>query len=246
MDGVDMVIKVNHLSKQYDGKTVLNDLGFQIREGDIFGIIGRSGSGKTTLLDCISGLKHFDEGSIVIEGKDIGQLDSKGSRSVRKEIGFVFQNFSLLSRRNVIQNIALPLKCWGYGDQEIQDRSNRLAEMVGLADHKTKRPKELSGGQKQRVAIARALSLDPRYIVCDEFTSALDPATTQSILDLMFKIQRERHVTIILVTHDMEIAKKMCNRVILLENGNIVESGTPEDVFSGNSAAVSRLLGGEQ
>lgn len=121
-----------------------------------------------------------------------------------------------------------------------------MAEMVGLADHKTKRPKELSGGQKQRVAIARALSLDPRYIVCDEFTSALDPATTQSILDLMLKIQRERHVTIILVTHDMEIAKKMCNRVILLENGNIVESGTPEDVFSGNSAAVSRLLGGEQ
>ena len=103
----------------------------------------------------------------------------------------------------------------------------------------------MSGGQKQRVAIARALSMDPRYIVCDEFTSALDPATTQSILDLMLEIQRERHVTIILVTHDMEVAKKMCNRVILLENGNIVESGTPDDVFGGNSAAVSRLLGGE-
>ena len=245
MDGVEIMIKVDHLSKQYDGKTVLNDLNFQIHEGDIFGIIGRSGSGKTTLLDCISGLKDFDEGSIFIDGENIGLLNLKDARAVRKEIGFVFQNFSLLSRRNVIQNIALPLKCWGYDDAEIQERTNRLAEMVGLEDHVTKKPKELSGGQKQRVAIARALSMDPRYIVCDEFTSALDPATTQSILDLMLEIQRERHVTIILVTHDMEVAKKMCNRVILLENGNIVESGTPEDVFSGNSAAVSRLLGGE-
>lgn len=245
MDGVEIMIKVDHLSKQYDGKTVLNDLNFQIHEGDIFGIIGRSGSGKTTLLDCISGLKDFDEGSIFIDGENIGLLNLKDARAVRKEIGFVFQNFSLLSRRNVIQNIALPLKCWGYDDAEIQERTNRLAEMVGLEDHVTKRPKELSGGQKQRVAIARALSMDPRYIVCDEFTSALDPATTQSILDLMLEIQRERHVTIILVTHDMDVAKKMCNRVILLENGNIVESGTPDDVFDGNSAAVSRLLGGE-
>lgn len=245
MDGVEIMIKVDHLSKQYDGKTVLNDLNFQIHEGDIFGIIGRSGSGKTTLLDCISGLKDFDEGSIFIDGENIGLLNLKDARAVRKEIGFVFQNFSLLSRRNVIQNIALPLKCWGYDDAEIQARTNRLAEMVGLEDHVTKRPKELSGGQKQRVAIARALSMDPRYIVCDEFTSALDPATTQSILDLILEIQRERHVTIILVTHDMEVAKKMCNRVILLENGNIVESGTPDDVFGGNSAAVSRLLGGE-
>ena len=245
MDGVEIMIKVDHLSKQYNGKTVLNDLNFQIHEGDIFGIIGRSGSGKTTLLDCISGLKDFDEGSIFIDGENIGLLNLKDARAVRKEIGFVFQNFSLLSRRNVIQNIALPLKCWGYDDAEIQERTNRLAEMVGLEDHVTKRPKELSGGQKQRVAIARALSMDPRYIVCDEFTSALDPATTQSILDLMLEIQRERHVTIILVTHDMEVAKKMCNRVILLENGNIVESGTPDDVFGGNSAAVSRLLGGE-
>lgn len=245
MDGVEIMIKVDHLSKQYDGKTVLHDLNFEIHEGDIFGIIGRSGSGKTTLLDCISGLKDFDEGSIYIDGENIGLLNLKDARAVRKEIGFVFQNFSLLSRRNVIQNIALPLKCWGYDDAEIQERTNRLAEMVGLEDHVTKKPKELSGGQKQRVAIARALSMDPRYIVCDEFTSALDPATTQSILDLMLEIQRERHVTIILVTHDMEVAKKMCNRVILLENGNIVESGTPEDVFSGNSAAVSRLLGGE-
>ncbi len=245
MDGVEIMIKVDHLSKQYDGKTVLNDLNFQIHEGDIFGIIGRSGSGKTTLLDCISGLKDFDEGSIFIDGENIGLLNLKDARAVRKEIGFVFQNFSLLSRRNVIQNIALPLKCWGYDDAEIQERTNRLAEMVGLEDHVTKRPKELSGGQKQRVAISRALSMDPRYIVCDEFTSALDPATTQSILDLMLEIQRERHVTIILVTHDMEVAKKMCNRVILLENGNIVESGTPDDVFGGNSAAVSRLLGGE-
>lgn len=245
MDGVEIMIKVDHLSKQYDGKTVLHDLNFEIHEGDIFGIIGRSGSGKTTLLDCISGLRDFDEGSIFIDGENIGLLNLKDARAVRKEIGFVFQNFSLLSRRNVIQNIALPLKCWGYDDAEIQERTNRLAEMVGLEDHVTKKPKELSGGQKQRVAIARALSMDPRYIVCDEFTSALDPATTQSILDLMLEIQRERHVTIILVTHDMEVAKKMCNRVILLENGNIVESGTPEDVFSGNSAAVSRLLGGE-
>lgn len=245
MDGVEIMIKVDHLSKQYDGKTVLHDLNFEIHEGDIFGIIGRSGSGKTTLLDCISGLKDFDEGSIFIDGENIGLLNLKDARAVRKEIGFVFQNFSLLSRRNVIQNIALPLKCWGYDDAEIQERTNRLAEMVGLEDHVTKKPKELSGGQKQRVAIARALSMDPRYIVCDEFTSALDPATTQSILDLMLEIQRERHVTIILVTHDMEVAKKMCNRVILLENGNIVESGTPEDVFSSNSAAVSRLLGGE-
>lgn len=245
MDGVEIMIKVDHLSKQYGGKTVLHDLNFQIHEGDIFGIIGRSGSGKTTLLDCISGLKDFDEGSIIIDGENIGLLNLKDARAVRKEIGFVFQNFSLLSRRNVIQNIALPLKCWGYDDAEIQERTNRLAEMVGLEDHVTKKPKELSGGQKQRVAIARALSMDPRYIVCDEFTSALDPATTQSILDLMLEIQRERHVTIILVTHDMEVAKKMCNRVILLENGNIVESGTPDDVFGGNSAAVSRLLGGE-
>ena len=245
MDGVEIMIKVDHLSKQYDDKTVLHDLNFQIHEGDIFCIIGRSGSGKTTLLDCISGLKDFDEGSIFIDGENIGLLNNKDARAVRKDIGFVFQNFSLLSRRNVIQNIALPLKCWGYDDAEIQERANRLAEMVGLEDHVTKKPKELSGGQKQRVAIARALSMDPRYIVCDEFTSALDPATTQSILDLMLEIQRERHVTIILVTHDMEVAKKMCNRVILLENGNIVESGTPDDVFGGNSAAVSRLLGGE-
>ncbi|MDY3118518.1 MAG: methionine ABC transporter ATP-binding protein [Peptoniphilus sp.] len=239
------MIEVSHVSTRYGEKKILDDICFQVNEGDVFGIIGKSGSGKTTLLDCISGLKDIEEGSILIDGKDIRARNQKDSRAIRKEIGFVFQHFALLSRRNVLQNIALPLKCWNYDHDEMQKRAHHLADVVGLADHLAKRPRELSGGQKQRVAIARALSLTPRYIVCDEFTSALDPATTQSILDLMLRIRKEQPITILLVTHDMEIAKKMCNRVILLENGGIVESGTPENVFNGKSAAINRLLGGE-
>lgn len=239
------MIEVSHLKKSFGEHTVLDDISFRIEDKDVFGIIGKSGSGKTTLLDCLSGLQPFESGSIRIDGKEIAALDADEARMLRKEIGFVFQHFSLLSRRNVLENIALPMQCWKYDKNTIDTQSRQLAETVGLGEHIHKRPRALSGGQKQRVAIARALSLEPRYIVCDEFTSALDPSTTKSILALMEEIRRQQDVTILLVTHDMALAERMCNRMILLEEGKIVESGEPSAIFAGKSEALRRLTEGE-
>ncbi|MEG0250859.1 MAG: ATP-binding cassette domain-containing protein [Peptostreptococcus sp.] len=239
------MIEICNLKKSINNKNILKDISFTIEEGDVFGIIGKSGSGKTTLLDCISGLKSYDSGSISIDGKEISKLNSSEVRSVRKNIGFIFQDFSLLKRRNVLDNIALPMKCWKLDKGLIKEKTLELATLVDLEDHCYKRPKELSGGQQQRVAIARALSLDPQYIICDEFTSALDPSTTNSILNLLMDIKKNSKLTIIVVTHDMNVAKKICNKVVVLEDGQIVDSGYTTDVFSKDSSAVRRLLGKE-
>lgn len=239
------MIKISNLTKSINNKYILKDVSFTIEKNDVFGIIGKSGSGKTTLLDCISGLKSYDNGSISIDGKEISKLNTDEIRNIRKNIGFIFQDFSLLKRRNVLDNIALPMKCWKKDKHFIKEKSLELASLVGLEEHIYKRPKELSGGQQQRVAISRALSLNPKYIICDEFTSALDPSTTNSILKLIMNIKKNSDLTLIVVTHDMNIAKKICNKVVVLEDGEIVDFGNTDEVFSKNSTAIKRLLGKE-
>lgn len=239
------MIDIRNLKVIIDDKSILNDINIDIDKGDVFGIIGKSGAGKSTLLDCISGLKKYDHGHIIIDGKEISSLDDKEIRIMRRNTGFIFQDFSLLSRKNVLDNIALPLKCWKYSNNEIESKTKDLAKLVGLEEHMYKKPRELSGGQQQRVAIARALALDPEYIICDEFTSALDPSTTNSILNLIMDIKEKKDITILVVTHDMSVAKKICNKVVVLEEGKIVEFGNTEEVFNNNSEAIRRLLGTE-
>lgn len=239
------MIDIRNLKVIIDDKSILNDINIGVDKGDVFGIIGKSGAGKSTLLDCITGLKKYDQGHIIIDGKEISSLDDKEIRLMRRNTGFIFQDFSLLSRRNVLDNIALPLKCWKYSKKDIETKTKELTKIVGLEDHMYKKPRELSGGQQQRVAIARALALDPEYIICDEFTSALDPSTTNSILNLLMDIKEKKDITILVVTHDMRVAKRICNKVVVLEEGKIVEYGTTKEVFEKNSEAIRRLLGTE-
>ena len=183
------MIEIQHLGKSWaDGGEVLKDISLDIADGEMYALVGRSGAGKSTLLRCINGLTDYQSGSMVVDGHEIKDMPYKEIRELRRQIGMVFQQFSLLERETVYNNVALPMKCWGYKSEEIDKKVMSLLELVGLADRKDARPRGLSGGQKQRVAIARALTMDPKILLCDEATSALDPKTTSSILDLLMEI----------------------------------------------------------
>ena len=241
------MIKINNLYKSFNDVEVLKDITLEIKKGEVFGLVGHSGAGKSTLLRCINGLETYDKGSILLnEEQEVKALGNKSLRSFRKNLGMIFQHFSLLERRNVYDNVALPLECWGYNKADIDKRVLELLELVGLSDKKKNKPRELSGGQKQRVAIARALALNPNILLCDEATSALDPNTTKSILALLRDINEKLGITIIMVTHQMEVVKEICQRVAIMEDGQVIAVGKTEDLFLENSKALKTLIGEEE
>ncbi len=245
MRGVFM-IKISNLYKSFEDIDVLKDITFSIEEGSIIGIIGHSGAGKSTLLRCINGLETFEVGTVTVMEKDIKSLNSKEIRDLRKNLGMIFQNFNLLSRKTVFDNVALPLETWKYPKSKINERVNYLLEVVGIADKKDVKPNSLSGGQKQRVAIARALALEPKILLCDEATSALDPKTTKDILGLLKKINETFGITIVMVTHQMEVIKEICDNVVLLEHGESLYCGKVEDLFLKPNGNLKKFLGDEE
>ena len=239
------MIQIENLSKRYGELEVLNTMSLHIQKGSIFGIIGQSGAGKSTLLRCINGLETFDSGRILVDGIQISTGNDRQAREARREIGMVFQNFSLLDRLNVYDNIALPLQFWGQNknSKENHARIMELLDLVGLKDKVNSYPKQLSGGQKQRVAIARALVLNPKILLCDEATSALDPQITKGILALLSKINKELGITIVVVTHQMEVVKEICNKVAFLKNGKMIAAGKPEELFVAPNKDVQEFVG---
>lgn len=233
------MIEVTNLKKSYDNRLeVIKRMSFVIDDNVIFGIIGESGSGKTTLLNCLVGLEKDISGSIMVDGIDISNLKGKSLREFRKNIGMIFQDFCLLSRKNVYQNIALPLEFWGYPKEYVDKRVKELVKMVGLDDKISYRPNQLSGGQKQRVAIARALALQPKYLFCDEATSSLDPKTTNSILQLLKRIKMELGITIVIVTHEMDVVEKYCDKVGILKDGVIESIAYVKEMFLENDGKM--------
>ena len=240
------MIDIKHLSKYFNDQKVLDDISLHVDSGEIFAIVGHSGAGKSTLLRCINGLEGISAGEVIVLGKEVETLNESGLGILRSQIGMIFQNFSLLNQKNVYENIALPMKVWGYSKEAIQKRVDELLKLVGLEAKKFVYPKELSGGQKQRVAIARALTLNPKILLSDEATSALDPNTTKSILELLKEINQNLGVTIIIVTHEMEVVKKMASRALLLENGKVIGLGRIEDLFLRPDEKMMKFLGDDE
>lgn len=245
MWGGNFMISIKNVNKYYGKTQVLKDVSIEIESGEIFGIIGHSGAGKSTLLRCINGLEEYQEGSVLVSNKEVKSLNEKQMRDLRKELGMIFQHFSLLERKTVFDNVALPLECFGYTKAEIKKRVLELLEVVGISEKKNDKPRNLSGGQKQRVAIARALALNPQVLLCDEATSALDPNTTKSILSLLEDINKNLGITIIVVTHQMEVIKQICGRVAIMENGEVLEIGDTEEIFLRNTKGLRKLIGEE-
>jgi D-methionine transport system ATP-binding protein len=242
----DNMIKVCGVSKSFPKVRVLDHVSFTVEKGDIYGVIGHSGAGKSTLLRCFNGLETYDTGTLNIMGKEVKELNSKELREFRKNVGIIFQSFNLISRKNVFENIAFPLEVWGKDKSFIKERVDSLIDLVGLKDKVNSNVRELSGGQKQRVGIARALALSPQILLCDEATSALDPKTTKSILELLRDINKKLNITIIVVTHQMEVVKEICNKFILLEGGQIKSSGITEELFIRPTKEMKTLMGEEE
>jgi D-methionine transport system ATP-binding protein len=240
------MIQVSGVSKSFGNNKVLDNVSLKIEQGEIFGIVGHSGAGKSTLLRCLNGLEGYAAGSIVVMDREVKSLNSKALREFRKEMGMIFQNFNLLNRVNVYENVALPMQLWGVPKEEIKERVYSLLKLVGLEEKINSYPRELSGGQKQRVAIARALSLQPKILLCDEATSALDPKTTKSILQLLREINQKLNITVIIVTHQMEVIKEVCSRVALMEDGQVKALGGVEDLFLEPTHELKDLMGEEE
>ena len=239
------MISVKNVNKFFGEKQVLKEVNIEINEGEIFGIIGHSGAGKSTILRCMNGLEPYQEGSVKVDGKEVKDLNEKEMRELRKDLGMIFQHFSLLERKTVFENVALPLECFGYSKAEKEKRVMELLDLVGLKERRNDKPRNLSGGQKQRVAIARALALNPKVLLCDEATSALDPNTTKSILTLIEDINKKMGITVVVVTHQMEVIKQICGRIAIMENGQVLEVGETEEIFLKNTAGLRKLLGEE-
>lgn len=242
------MIEIKNLKKLWedDGSSVLEGINLTIEDGDIYALVGRSGAGKSTLLRCINGLTSYQEGSLKVDGCEIKDLKDKELREFRRHVGMIFQQFSLLERETVYKNVALPMQCWKYPKDQIDKKVKELLELVGLGDKMNAKPRNLSGGQKQRVAVARALTMDPKILLCDEATSALDPKPTNSILDLLMEINQKLGITVIIVTHQMEVVRKACNKACILENGKIADEGSVKEIFIKQPQSLKRLLGEEQ
>ena len=237
------MININNLNKHYGNTKVLNNISIDIKKGEIFAIVGHSGAGKSTLMRCINGLENYTDGSLLVKNKEIKTLKKDELREFRKSVGMIFQHFSLIQRKTVFENVALPMQLWGYKKDEISKKVNDLLSLVGLKDKLDSYPNELSGGQKQRVAIARALTLDPEILLSDEATSALDPNTTTSILDLLKQINEKLNITIILVTHEMDVVKQIAQKALLLEHGNIIGFDNTEELFLKPDTKMKEFLG---
>ena len=241
------MIQIEHLNKTYvsrQGEThiALTDINLTIDDGCVFGIIGQSGAGKSTLVRCLNLLERPTSGSIIINGRDITSLSEKELREFRSSVSMVFQNFSLLQQRTVLRNVMFPLELRHADKKEAEKRARELLELVGLADKCDKYPSQLSGGQQQRVAIARALVNNPSIMLCDEATSALDSMTTHSILKLLKDINEKMGVTIVLITHSLAVAELICDNVVVIDEGKIVEEGKTEDIFANPQSDVARKL----
>lgn len=229
------MIQISHVRKVYDGANqveALKDINLSVEEGEIYGIIGESGAGKSTLIRCINMLEKPTSGSVKVDGVELTGLNDAALRKERKNIGMIFQHFNLLSSRTVYENVAFPLELQGMNKKEIEERVLPLLELVKLTDRKDNYPSQLSGGQKQRVGIARALANHPKVLLCDEATSALDPQTTKSILSLLKDINKKLKLTILLITHEMNVIKEICDKVAVIEGGCIIEQGNVLDVFT--------------
>ncbi|MBE9834724.1 methionine ABC transporter ATP-binding protein [Campylobacter concisus] len=237
------MIKIENLTKFYGGTQILFDVNLEVAKGEIFAIVGHSGAGKSTLLRCINGLESYQGGSLKVFDQEIKNLDETQQRHLRRDVGMIFQHFALMARKNVFENVATPLKFWGYKSDETEKRVRELLNLVGLENKAKSYPSELSGGQKQRVAIARALALNPKILLSDEATSALDPNTTNQILELLEKINKELDISVIIVTHEMEVVKSIAKRAILLEGGKIIGSGSIEELFLKPDEKMKEFLG---
>lgn len=241
------MIEIKNLSKSFKtaDKTVhaLKNINLSVADGDIYGIIGMSGAGKSTLVRCINMLERPTDGTVEIDGKDIGTLNSKELRKIRRNITMIFQSFNLLMQRTCLKNICFPLELAGISKSEAKKRALELLETVGLPDKADSYPAQLSGGQQQRIAIARALATNPKVLLCDEATSALDPKTTHSILELIRSINKKLGITVIIITHQMSVIEEVCNRVAILDNGEVVEEGDVSKIFANpQSDAAKRLV----
>ncbi|MBF4244016.1 D-methionine ABC transporter, ATP-binding protein [Vibrio anguillarum] len=237
------MIQINQVNKVfYQGNKeihALKEINLHIKQGTIFGVIGSSGAGKSTLIRCVNMLEAPTTGSVVVDGVDLTQLSKSELSQARRNIGMIFQHFNLLSSRTVFDNVALPLELAGIEKNSIEKKVSELLQLVGLTDKRETYPANLSGGQKQRVAIARALASDPKVLLCDEATSALDPATTQSILELLKEINRTLNITILLITHEMDVVKSICHEVAIIGDGELVEKGTVGEIFAHPKTALA-------
>ena len=240
------MIEIKDISKVYSSKegdlVALNKINLKINHGDIYGVIGPSGAGKSTLIRVINLLEIPSSGQVLIDGVDITTLNKKELMEERKEIGMIFQNFNLMNNSTVSQNIAFPLEISHNDRKFIEERLDELLDLVDLKDKKNVYPAKLSGGQKQRVGIARALANKPKILLCDEPTSALDPVTTKSILDLLKDINQKLNITIVLITHQMEVIKTICNKTAVIEKGNIVEEGPTQELLANPSSETLKLF----
>ena len=241
------MIQIQNVSKAYpNGAQALTDVNLTIADGDRFGIIGMSGAGKSTLVRTINLLERPTAGSIVVDGEDITGLSGAALRGYRRRVAMIFQNFGLLAQKTVLDNVCFPFKAaTGKVTAANRERALELLERVGLREKASSYPSQLSGGQQQRVAIARALACDPEVILCDEATSALDPKSTNTILKLLRDINEETGVTLVVITHSMDVVEKICKNVAVLEDGRVVENGTVADVFADPRAEATRVLLGK-
>ena len=236
------MIEINSLGKYFGDHKVLSDISLKVDKGDVFGIVGHSGAGKSTLLRCLNGLESYTEGSVRVGGKEVRDLDEKELKLLRRDMGMIFQNFNLMNRKDVFENILFPLKVWGTPKNEAESRVNELLELVGLTGKRHEKVRNLSGGQKQRVGIARALALNPEILLCDEATSALDPNTTRQILDLLKEINEKLGVTIVVITHEMRVIDRICDSVAVIDSSHIAEVGKVSAVFSNPQSQIARDL----
>ena len=240
------MIELQNVCKTFDTANgqvkAVRDISLKIEKGDIFGIIGLSGAGKSTLVRCINLLEKPTSGKVLYNGTDLMTLSKKQLLQARHSISMIFQGFNLLEQRSAFKNVCYPMEIMGYPKAKINNRAKALLDLVELSDRMYSYPSQLSGGQKQRVAIARALATSPDVLLCDEATSALDPKTTQSILDLLQDINRNLGVTVIVITHEMKVVERICNKVAVLENGSVVEEGFVKDVFLSPKSQMAKSL----
>ena len=243
---MEPIIQIQNVTKTFVGKEnqveALKGISLDIQKGDIYGIIGMSGAGKSTLVRCLNFLEKPTTGTVLVENKDLSGLSEKELRRERTEIAMIFQHFNLLMQRNVVDNVCFPMEIVGVKKADARKRAMELLKIVGLAEKAKSYPAQLSGGQKQRVAIARALANNPKILLCDEATSALDPTTTKSILRLLQQINREYGITIVIITHEMAVVQEICSHVAIIDNGELAESGTVEEVFTSPKTAAAKKL----
>ena len=240
------MISLRGVAKSFGGGEnevhAVRDVSLEIRKGEIYGIVGFSGAGKSTLVRCMNLLETPTKGQVFVDGAELTGLSAKELNRERKRIGMIFQQFNLFATRTVLENVAFPLKHSGLSRAQIREKAERLLDFVELGEKKDAYPSELSGGQKQRVAIARALASDPKVLLCDEATSALDPQTTHSILQLLKKLNRELGITIVVITHQMQVVKEICQRVALMEAGRVVEEGSVYDIFARPQQEITKAF----